>query len=140
MPAEKRPLSLHTLPDLDSGVIAAQFDEFIKQVLQDCDERPNDKSARKVSLELQFVPVPSATGQVADEVELSFHIASRIPKAKSRSYHMPLATRHNARGEAIPVAQFRKEDPFENELPFKDPPREVMDDYPANDQNDSPSE
>jgi hypothetical protein len=79
-------LNLGTLMDaLDGGRIHEAFMAELRRVACDCEDRPGDDHARKVSIELQVTPVCDEHGQL-DSLSGKFHVTSTVPKRRSKSY------------------------------------------------------
>lgn len=55
--SELTPLTLATLKKLDLGRVGMAFDRLLKQAISDCVDRPGDDRARKVTLQIDLVPV-----------------------------------------------------------------------------------
>jgi len=73
------------MEDLDGGRISEAFMTELRRVALDCDDRPADDKARKVTLELQITPVCDEHGCL-DTVRGKFHVKSTVPQRRSRSY------------------------------------------------------
>lgn len=82
----KLQLSLDTIRELEFGAVAEQFDTLIERAVSDVLNRPHDRTARKVQLELQIRP----SQHNEDEAEVSMEMKARIPAHRSRSYAMRL--------------------------------------------------
>lgn len=82
----KMRLTLETLKDLDLGKVNAAFDRELAHVVKDCIDRPDDRTARTVSLELAVTP--EAEGGVCEVVNGEFTIKSKVPPRRSRRYEM----------------------------------------------------
>ena len=82
-------LSLDTVCDIDKQAVKTAFDRELKKMLDDCYERPQDKTARKVRLELLIVPKANDDG-TAERVATEFHVTSKMPGRKSQMYDMQL--------------------------------------------------
>ena len=59
-------LSLETIKDLDSGIAMQTFQQAVQRAVRDCIDRPGDKRARKVILQLAVTPVPIIEGNTID--------------------------------------------------------------------------
>jgi hypothetical protein len=83
---------LENLKALDFGLIGAAFDAELQHVVKDCQERPMDEAARKVTISFNLVPVPehnSNTGAVdLNEVRVECEITSAVPKRRTKVYTM----------------------------------------------------
>jgi hypothetical protein len=70
---------------LDGGRIHEAFMAELRRVAIDCEDRPGDDHARKVSIELQVTPVCDEQGKL-DSLSGKFHVTSTVPKRRSKSY------------------------------------------------------
>jgi hypothetical protein len=79
-------LSINSLAELDGGKVSAAFLHDLRRIIQDCIDRPGDKTARTITLEFSAKP---QVGQelVCEGVEGKFRIKSRIPERKTKAYH-----------------------------------------------------
>lgn len=73
------------MEQLDGGRVHEAFMAELRRVSIDCEDRPADDKVRKVSLELQLVPVCDDSGQL-DSLSGKFHVTSTVPKRRSKSY------------------------------------------------------
>lgn len=78
-------LSLASLNDLDDGRVAVAFMQELRRAVQDCMDRPGDKNARSINLELKLTPVVGDEGQ-CDGAMGEFQIKSKVPTRKSKTY------------------------------------------------------
>ena len=69
-------LSVETLKDYDDGLLAAAFTANLRAVIADLNERPNDDRARKLVLEMSFVP--SAHAGDLDRVNIEYNVKHYI--------------------------------------------------------------
>ena len=83
-------LELKTLQELDGGKVAVALAQHLRRAANDCYDRPNDKIARKVSLEMSLKPVTDDRGTACVEVELQAHVASTVPKHRTRALSLGL--------------------------------------------------
>lgn len=81
-------LTLSSLKDLDDGRVSKAFDHEIKRAVQDCIDRPGDKKARTVMIELELTPVVSTEGGILETegCKGEFTIRSKVPSRKSKTY------------------------------------------------------
>ena len=79
-------LSLATMGDLDGGLAMATFQDAVKRAVRDCMERPGDKRARKVILQMALTPVPVITGNTidCDGAKGAFQCRVKIPDWETR--------------------------------------------------------
>jgi hypothetical protein len=59
-------LSLESIKELDGGAALETFQTAVRRAVQDCIDRPGDRRARKVNLQLSLVPVPVIEGNTID--------------------------------------------------------------------------
>ena len=57
---------LNTMNALDGGITPAMFQDAVRRAVKDCIERPGDKRARVVTLQMKIVPVPLISGNTID--------------------------------------------------------------------------
>lgn len=83
MPLQK--LSLQTLGELDAGGVLA-FEKLLSRAASDCLDRPNDPTARKITLELEVTPVLEQD-LTCSEAKIRFHATAKLPayRTKERS-------------------------------------------------------
>lgn len=81
-------LTLESLGDLDDGRVAKAFLAELRNIVRDCQDRPQDKKPRTLTLEAQIVPVVASEGGIVelDGVECEFKIVGRVPSRKSKTY------------------------------------------------------
>lgn len=82
-------ITLAKLATIDCKRIAIAFDQAIRNLATDCDDRPGDKRARKVVLQVELTPMPDESG-VADEVAMKVQIKESLPTRKSKDYSLSL--------------------------------------------------
>jgi hypothetical protein len=70
---------------MDNGKIDKLLTQGLKQVIQDCVDRPTDKKPRKVTLQLDFVPIPDDLG-TCDEVSMSVQSKVTVPVKRTKTY------------------------------------------------------
>ena len=78
---------LKSLEFLDPRVTNA-FNRAIAAAVSDCQERPADKSARKISLEMELVPLVDDSDGGCSHAEASFTIKCKVPDRRSRTYSL----------------------------------------------------
>ena len=71
-------LKLQTLADFNGGKVAAAFDHHVKRVIEDCDDRPGETKARKITLEVEVVPRILQDGAATD-CEITAKVKSTVP-------------------------------------------------------------
>lgn len=82
-----RLLNLQSLAELDLGKGAEAFQVLLKRAVEDCMDRPGDKTARKVALEIHIVPVMEQGGDCT-EVSAEIHCTARVPTYRTKPYSM----------------------------------------------------
>ena len=115
-------LSLDTLGEMGLGITSKMLEKHIRRAAVDCNERPSDKTARKVTLELQFVPVVCTEDGSCEMVEVSCVCKSRTPDHKSRRFAMKV----QANGTLL-FNPDSPDNPFQETL-LNDPPRDGIND------------
>ena len=55
----------------------ALFNRGISECVDDCRDRPGDPKPRKLTLEVEFVPIVSAQGH-ADDVRVTMQVRTRV--------------------------------------------------------------
>lgn len=77
---------LTTIDTLDGGITPAMFADACRRAVKDCIERPGDKRARKVILQLTIVPVAVVTGNTidCDGAKGTFQCKAKIPDFETR--------------------------------------------------------
>jgi len=78
---------LKSLAEIDGGRIAIAFEQALKRVIQDCEDRPGDKKERTVNLSLTVKPVLDADGFL-DDCDVQLLVSDSVPKRKSKVYKM----------------------------------------------------
>lgn len=73
------------LRDLDGGRVNEAFMQELRHAARDCEDRPTDKSPRRVSLEVKLEPICDDHGDL-DSVTGKFHITSKVPARRSKQY------------------------------------------------------
>jgi len=77
--------TLDTLQELDGGRVVEAFNQAIRRAVADCDDRPGEQNARKITLSVALVPVIDDSG-ACDGVDATFDIRDTIPTRKSKRY------------------------------------------------------
>jgi hypothetical protein len=86
---ELQKLSLAGLSEIYGGRLAIAFEQALKRVAQDCEDRPGERKARSVSVTLNVVPVLDEDG-LCDNVKLQAQISDNVPKRRSKIYDLSL--------------------------------------------------
>jgi len=89
-------LGLEALGVLDGGKVRAAVDHELKHILKDCADRPGEKAARQVSIDINLVPEQDDTG-IATTGQLEVVITSKVPNRRTKAYQF--AIEENAKGE-----------------------------------------
>lgn len=76
--------------DFDGGRLAALIEHELKNAVRDCQDRPGEKKARKVSVTFELKPQDSDKSGVIDGVSLSFQCKLALPTRQSISYSLGL--------------------------------------------------
>lgn len=77
-------LSLATLQEAHNRAIAIAFDEELQRVIEDLKNRPNEKKARSLNLQISFTPVADDNdATLLDATNITFQVSSSVPKRKS---------------------------------------------------------
>lgn len=81
-------LTLKSLEELDDGRVSKAFAHELRRAVQDCLDRPRDKKARTVTLELSLTPCVTDEGGIieATGADGEFSIKSKVPTRKSKTY------------------------------------------------------
>jgi hypothetical protein len=80
-------LCLSNLKDLDGGKADQSLQLHLKRAALDCEDRPNDPTARKVTLDFSLVPVVDERGFLTD-VHVQIHAKSVVPAHRTKVYSM----------------------------------------------------
>jgi len=80
---------LSALAEMDGGRINVAFAQALARVVGDCEDRPGEKSARTITLQVAVVPILDASG-VCDDAKVQMVITDSVPKRKTRIYDMAL--------------------------------------------------
>lgn len=82
----KETFGAESLMRMDGGRIALAINNELHRVIEDLSDRPADRTARKVIIQIEISPV--GDGSVADSTKVGFQVKSTVPTKKSRSYSM----------------------------------------------------
>ncbi len=77
-------LGYKSIGDMENGKIGVAFDNELKRVVADLNDRPGLKKPRKVMLQITFMPVGDQG--VVDSVNFGVQIKSNVPEKKSKVY------------------------------------------------------
>jgi hypothetical protein len=78
-----------SIASIDGGRIGVAINQELRKAALDCDDRPADKRPRKVTLQLELVPVVDEAGN-CDSVDVSAQVKAVHPSRKSRKFDMSL--------------------------------------------------
>lgn len=82
-------LTLESLAEIDGGRLKIAFEQALKRIIEDCEDRPGVKKARTLNLQLDVLPAPDATG-VCDDAKVQATITDNVPKRKTKIWDMSL--------------------------------------------------
>lgn len=80
---------LQSLARIDGGRIAIAFEQALRRVVQDCDDRPGEDRARTVTMSLACKPVLDSDG-LCEDCDVQISVTDSVPKRKSKIYNMSL--------------------------------------------------
>jgi hypothetical protein len=81
--------TLKSLSTIDGERIAIAFEQALRRVVQDCEDRPGEKQERTVTLMLAVKPRLDAAG-LCDDCNIQVAVTDSVPKRKSKVYNMSL--------------------------------------------------
>ena len=76
-------LTLDTVTQLDNGTVSVAFQRHIKRAVEDCMDRPGDKSKRQVIMNCILEPVIADDGS-CERVNFEIKLRSEVPPHRSR--------------------------------------------------------
>lgn len=79
--------SLKSLAAMDGERIGLAFEQALKRVVMDCEDRPGESKERTVSLTLAVKPRQDASG-FCDDCNVQILVSDSVPKRKSKVYNM----------------------------------------------------
>jgi hypothetical protein len=82
----KLTLGLGTLKELDAGRIELAFNKALRDIIEDCRDRPTDETGRKVTL--TAIVTPEHIDGVLDTCQVEFEVDAKVPKRRSKAYQM----------------------------------------------------
>jgi hypothetical protein len=85
-------LSLESINDLDDGRVSVAFTQELKRAVLDCMDRPGDKTARTIALEVKIMPVAADDGS-CEGANGEFQIKAKLPTRKSKTYSFKTNTK-----------------------------------------------
>lgn len=84
-------VDLKALQEMDGGRIGKCFQAHVQRAANDCDDRPNDKTKRKVIIELHITPVPDTSDPkniYLDRCDVEVECKSKLPTHRSKVIQM----------------------------------------------------
>lgn len=81
-------LTMENLGQLGGGVVPEVWSDAIRQAVRDCLDRPGDKRARKVVLQMCIVPVATVVGNTIDcsGAKGTVQCRTKIPDRESQEF------------------------------------------------------
>ncbi len=79
-------LTLESLAKLDGGRIGQAFQLSLKRASQDCEDRPQVKKMREITIKVGVLPVAAADDDHCDEVAWQAVVSDAVPKRQTRVY------------------------------------------------------
>lgn len=80
-------LTFASLGELD-GTLEALLQKHLAGIANDCINRPEDSTARKVVIEFAFVPKFNAQTRDCDDVDTTVEVKSKVPVYRTPSYRL----------------------------------------------------
>lgn len=108
-------LSLESLKNLDDGRIKAALDQELRHVITDCGDRPGDKRARTVTLQIELKPITDEINEL-ERVDVTMQVTSKTPTRKSKTYDMGL--RKSATGPMLVYNELSLDNVDQETFPF----------------------
>ena len=71
-------VKLGSLADFNDGKLAAAFDHHLRLAFEDVNDRPGEKKARKVTLQVEVVPIVHQDGATTD-CQILAQVKSTVP-------------------------------------------------------------
>lgn len=78
-------VTFQDLVEMDDGKLALAINKALKRAAADCEDRPNVKRPRSISINLSIRPVPDDSG-FASDCKYGFVISESLPKRASREF------------------------------------------------------
>lgn len=89
-------LGCGTVGELDDGRVAIAFDRHLRRAISDCEDRPGDGTARKVTITLEVKPLIL---EGAVDISVVAQIKGSIPNHVSRPTVCQIRSMNNAVGK-----------------------------------------
>lgn len=80
-------LTLENLINLNAGEIVGEFNRSLAEIVRDLEERPGDKTARKLELSFSIKPKLADHG-VTGAADVQIEVNSKVPKRKTSPIQM----------------------------------------------------
>jgi len=104
-------LTLASIPMVEQGAIAAQFNALLKAAVHDCEERSGIEKSREVTLKVKMLPLVTARG-LLEQVHVEFEMSNKVPGYTSMPH--PMLVR---RGDRLIFQPLSPDDPRQDPLP-----------------------
>ena len=91
-----RKFDARNLKFIDGGAFVEQFDSHVERQVSDCKGRPADVRPRKITMEIELVPIVAGNGKLKT-IDAKFKVASKSPHHQSDTVQLGI----DADGEAI---------------------------------------
>lgn len=82
--------NLEQLSTLDDGVVKALFDRAMRECGEDCCDRAQDPTTRKVAIVINMKPDPDPGSTKCETVMVSVDVEKKIPRSKTKRYQMAI--------------------------------------------------
>lgn len=81
-------LSFETIHEIDNGRVAKGFNDSLRRVRLDCEDRPGLREPRRINITVEVTPLPDGEGGDLAECDVRFFVTDAIPKRKTKPYQM----------------------------------------------------
>ena len=113
--AKLKQLTYETLPDLEDGRGVAAFNSLLKRAITDCMDRPGEPKTRKVTLQIDLMPVVDAD-MTCTEVKMQILAKCGLPDYATRVYSTGAR-----KSQSGPMLVFNEDSPMNvNQTTFTD--------------------
>lgn len=96
---------LPALKELDGGRVLTAWMQGMQRCVLDCEDRPGEETARKLTLQAEIVPVKGENGS-CEGVHVQLQVKDTIPTRRSKVYSMAVRQK-----KGQPTLVFSTEDP-----------------------------
>lgn len=86
MASKLHELTLESMAMMDGGRIAAAFQQSLRRAIQDCEDRPQVKKTREITIKVGIVPVAGEEDETCEQVAMQCVISDSVPKRQTRVY------------------------------------------------------